>query len=103
MFDLSRFWPAFKSAGLLDRVTAPGDAPLEFDAGLNRPDMTIFDDRAQASENVLEYQSADAPDLRVGQVLVIATGRNQGRYRVTRKPARDRTGYFSQVPLERLP
>ncbi|WP_321914814.1 hypothetical protein [Paraburkholderia sp. J11-2] len=100
--DYARFWPAFKSAGLLERVTLVGEPPLEFDGGLNRPDRGIFDERAQAGENILEYQTADVPGMRVGAQLVIERGPNAGTYKVTRKPMQDRAGYFSTVPLERL-
>ncbi|QBQ98173.1 head-tail joining protein [Paraburkholderia pallida] len=96
MFDLSVFWPAFKAAGMLERVTVDG-TPDEFDAGFNRPDIVLFD-RAKVSDNVLEYQTADAPALTTGSVLVI----KGMRYRVSDKPVQDRAGFFSQVPVERM-
>lgn len=81
---------------MLDHVIVEGTT-TEFDGGFNRPDMVLFD-HAKVSDNVLEYQTADAPTLTTGIVLVI----NNTRYRVSDKPSRDRAGFFSQAPLERL-
>lgn len=97
-FDLSVFWPAFKAAGMLVSVQIEGSNREPFDAGLNRPDMQIFDDAVQSPQNLLEYQSADVPEMAQGMVVVV----NNQRYRVSRRPFRERTGFFSQVPLETL-
>ena len=72
-FDTSVFWPAFKDAGMLKRVSVKpraGGATLFGDVLLRMPDRPAGTN-AQSREYEIEYQVADFPKLAEGDVLQV--------------------------------
>jgi len=96
--DNSIFFAAFKSAGLLEPCVYKPGTPAEkgFDAGWQQPDSLFLGDEAQATDYLLEFQTADLPTLRQGDAITVA-----GVAFTVRAPAQKRgDGYFSTVALK---
>ncbi|WP_457425667.1 head-tail joining protein [Roseateles sp. P5_E7] len=97
--DNSIFFAAFKSAGMLDPCFyKPGTIDEKgFDAGWQRPDVLLMADEAQATDYLLEFQTADLPTLRIGDPITV-----DGVAYIVRAPAqKGRDGFFSTVALKR--
>ncbi|RZL33761.1 MAG: hypothetical protein EOP35_17160 [Rubrivivax sp.] len=97
--DNSIFFAAFKSAGLLEPCVYKPGTPAEkgFDAGWQRPDMLQLADEAQATDYLLEFQTADLPTLRNGDTITVA-----GASFSVRAPAQAHgDGFFSTVALKK--
>jgi hypothetical protein len=100
MFDPSLLFPAFKAAGMLHAVARSDAAPpAAFDADFVQPGQLILGDAVHSDQVQIEYQTGAAPDLRVGERLVIAGS----TYRVRQPPLKQGDGFFSRVELERQP
>ncbi len=96
--DLSIFFEAFKSAGLLQACVYKPGTPAEkaFDAGWQQPDTLLLGDEAQASDYLLEFQTADLPTLRQGDAITV-----DGKPFTVRAPAQKKgDGYYSTVALK---
>jgi hypothetical protein len=96
--DNSIFFEAFKSAGLLEPCVYKPGTPSEktFDAGWQQPDNLFLGDEAQATDYLLEFQTADLPTLRNGDPITVA-----GVAFTVRAPAQKRgDGFFSSVALK---
>ena len=95
--DNSVFFRAFKRAGMLVECVYKPGTPQEtpFSAQWKQPDTLLLGDEAQATEYLLEFQTADVPHLRRGDPLTVA-----GAAYSVREPARALAdGYFSTVAL----
>lgn len=96
--DNSIFFAAFKSAGLLDPcVYKPGTVDEKsFEAGWQRPDMLLLADEAQATDFLLEFQTADLPALRIGDPITV----DGVAFTVRALAMKGRDGFFSTVALK---
>ena len=98
MFDPSILFPAFSAAGMLNcALRSDAMPPATFSAGFVQPDQLILGDAVQSSEIEIEYQTADAPNLKVGERLVICGS----TFRVRQPPKKTGDGFFSRAELER--
>lgn len=97
MFNSSIFMATFEAHGLAQRAVrtaVPGDTG--FVVGFVRPDQLILGDAVQTAQIEIEYTTADAPALALGDGLTI--GGTQ--YRVRNKPRKQGDGAFSRAELE---
>lgn len=101
MFDPALLFPAFKAAGML-HVFQRSDAvpPVEFDADFVQPGQLILGEAVHSDQVQIEYQTGAAPDLHVGERLVMD---GAATYRVRQPPLKQGDGFFSRVELERQP
>lgn len=100
MWDPTVLFPAFKAAGLL-HTALRSDAvpPAGFDVDFVQPGQVILAEAVHSDQVQVEYVTATAPDLRVGERLEIA----DSAYRVRQPPLKQGDGFFSRAELERQP
>jgi hypothetical protein len=96
-WDPARLFPAFKRAGMLEvcRYQPQFGVRREVDVSFVQPDVGAADGLVRAPETVIEYQTADAPDLAAG-VEVELCGI---RYTVLGTPQRQADGFYSRAVL----
>jgi hypothetical protein len=96
-FDASVFWPAFKSAGMVDVAVhqPPNGVAVAFDVGFKRPDQVVLDGMVHSTDYSIEYQAADVV-LQRGDVVRI----DGVDYKVRLKPEAKGDGTFYVASLE---
>lgn len=98
MFDPTLLFPAFKAAGMLhSALRSDAVPPVAFDADFVQPGQLILGEAVQSDQVQLEYETRAAPDLRVGERLVL----DGSTYRVRQPPLKQGDGFYSRVELER--
>lgn len=96
MFDPSVFMPAFRDAGMLVQAQRLAYS-TSFDCGFLQPDELLLGSEVHSAQILIEYETAAAADLAVGEELQIG-----GTYYIVRSQPQARgDGYFSAVQLER--
>jgi len=98
MFDASFFMAAFEDHGMATRAvrrTAPPGS-TGFVVGFTRPEQLILGDAVQTAQFEIEYATADAPDLALGEGLTISGT----LYRVNNVPRKQGDGTFTRAELE---
>lgn len=99
-FDTSVFWPAFKDAGMLKRISVKpraGGATLYGDVLWRSPDQPAGA-HSQSREYEIEYQVADFPKLKEGDTVQLLDEDDapiSGMKFAVRRPA-----YVSDRPLD---
>ena len=96
-WDTSRFFPAFKRAGMLDEAVfqpSVGDA-IEFDVEFRRPDQIVLDGAVHSTDYSIEYLST-AVELMRGHIVTI----NSVAYKVRQEPLAKGNGSFTIALLE---
>lgn len=97
MFDATSFMATFEAHGMAKRAirtsapTGPG-----FVVGFVQPEQLILGDSVHTAQIEIEYATADAPDLALGEGLTI----NATLYRVHNVPRKQGDGTFSRAELE---
>lgn len=97
MFDPSGFMQTFEDHGLATRAfraTLPGSAG--FIVGFMRPEELILGEAVHTAQIEVEYATAEAPNLAMGEGLTI----KGVSYRVRNKPRKQGDGTFSRAELE---
>jgi len=97
MFDPDSFMGIFEAHGLATRAVrtaVPGDAG--FVVGFVRPEELILGDAVHTAQIEIEYATADAPALVVGESLTIGGM----AYRVQNAPRKQGDGTFSRASLQ---
>jgi hypothetical protein len=99
MLNPTIFWSAFARAGMLfDATYQPAAGPAKpVKVGFVQPDQ-LLGDLVQSTEYQVEYQTADMPDLGIGEGLTMASG----AYKVRSNPEKKGDGFFSIVKLTKL-
>lgn len=96
MFDPSVFMPAFRDAGMLVQAQRLARS-TSFDCGFLQPDELLFGTEVQSAQILIEFETAAAADLELGEELQIGEA-----FYIVRAPIKARgDGYFSAVQLER--
>ncbi|SNT28918.1 hypothetical protein SAMN06265795_12238 [Noviherbaspirillum humi] len=91
------FFAAFSDAGMLTAAVyqpAIGN-PVPLQVGFVQPDVLLLDERVQASQVEIEFETARAPLMRQGDTIVIGND----VYRVRGTPTKKADGYFSTVQI----
>ncbi|HCY17174.1 MAG TPA: hypothetical protein DHV21_14570 [Curvibacter sp.] len=97
MFDPSIFMGVFEAHGLATRAVrtaVPGDTG--FVVGFVRPEDLILGEAVHTAQIEIEYATADAPALAVGESLTIGGT----AYRVQNAPRKQGDGTFSRAALQ---
>ncbi|XYJ11809.1 head-tail joining protein [Telluria sp. B2] len=98
-FGADVFWPAFRSAGMLDVAIhqPPHGVAVSFDVGFNRPDKVVLDGMVHTTDYSIEYQVADVELKRGDVVRILGVD-----YKVQQTPTAKADGSFYVAILERL-
>ncbi|AGR71915.1 hypothetical protein [Burkholderia pseudomallei] len=95
MYNPSVIWAAIGAVGML-KTAIIEESGAELQVGLFAPEEIDLDGRVTVSRHRIEYQTADAPDLRRSIIVVI----DSVRYSIYRPPRRTDDGFFSVAELE---
>lgn len=98
MFDASFFMATFEAHGMATRAVRDGAqvGDAGFIVGFQRPEQLILGDAVHTAQIEIEYTTADAPDLALGEGLTI----DGTHYRVRAIPRKQGDGAFSRAELE---
>lgn len=97
MFDATLFMATFEAHGMaLRAVRASAPNGPGFIVGFVRPEQLILGDSVHTAQIEIEYATADAPDLALGESLTISAT----QYRVHNLPRKQGDGSFTRAELE---
>lgn len=97
MFDASSFMAVFEAHGMATRaIRASAPAGPGFVVGFVQPEQLILGDSVHTAQIEIEYTTADAPTLALGEGLIISGT----LYRVHNVPRKQGDGTFSRAELE---
>ncbi|MGT2507907.1 hypothetical protein [Cupriavidus basilensis] len=96
-FDTTRFWPAYKRAGMLAtvQVVSPAGMP-DFDGRIEAPTGLFGDNMVQAGDVTLEYPTNTPVSLPHGAVLQCKAR----TYKVLSEPERLQDGWLTRIKLK---
>jgi hypothetical protein len=98
VFDPTLLFPAFKAAGMLhSALRSDAVPPVAFDVDFVQPGQLILGEAVLSDQVQVEYETRSAPDLRVGERLVLDGATT---YRVRQPPLKQGDGFYSRVELE---